>query len=104
MSFRKLVTMFALLLFVGGLMGYLKAGSIASLTVSSLFALSFLLCCWLLPQSRAVVPVAVLYLMLLLFFALRFWMTGSFFLPGLFFFVTIAFAFASLISYIRSKG
>lgn len=77
--------LYAILLFVGGFMGYLKAGSSMSLIASSLFSLGMLIAAalsWNLYRMGWVLA-AALASVLLIFFLYRFSLTYSFMPAGM---------------------
>lgn len=76
---KAIITSFSLLVFSGGVMGYIKAGSVASIVMSTLFALGYvmaLLAARYNEKSGFIISLC-LSVVLLLFFSYRFMATGS---------------------------
>jgi len=89
-----LISLYALLIFAGGLIGYFKAGSAASLTAGLIFgALIGSAAVFMRLGYRWGGRLALLYaLVLTLFFAFRFLKTGAFMPAGLMALVSLAVA------------
>jgi uncharacterized membrane protein (UPF0136 family) len=70
---------YALLLLIGGLIGYLKAGSTASLITSSSLAILMLICAALILRRNdfGLRFASLLTLIVLVFFSYRWWLTGA---------------------------
>ncbi|MSU21494.1 MAG: hypothetical protein EXS30_08865 [Pedosphaera sp.] len=78
------LSIYVALLIVGGLIGFLKAGSKASLIMSAAFAAMLALCQFLIPSM-----VSVLLVVLLIFFGMRFAKGRKFMPAGLMTIVTL---------------
>lgn len=95
---------FALLLIFGGFYGFIKAHSVMSLVISSIFGLSLLLCTLLIHKEK----IPALYIatscvcFLHIFFLYRFFKTFKFMPAGLFVLLTTALG-APLLSYLTKR-
>lgn len=84
MTASLLIALYALLLVVGGTVGWLKAGSVASLLVSGFFALGLLSSYYCPPlRSQRHWLTSALLLLLLAFFGMRWWVTAHLFPAGI---------------------
>lgn len=96
---------YSALLLLGGLIGYLKAGSIVSLAMSSTFAVLLILCAF--AMLRGLVTgyfgSAALSLILTLFFSVRFLMSYRFMPAGFMFIISLA-TFLALIFLKRNRA
>ncbi len=86
---------YAVLLFIGGLVGYATAGSIPSLIMGSVAALLFCICGVGMMQGRnpARVTALICALLLMAFFGYRFALTTRFFPGGFMAIASLLFAF-----------
>lgn len=86
MKFNSIFTfIYAAFVFIGGIIGYATAGSLASLAMGTLFGALLALCGNLMLKGKqyAYVTTIVISLVLLTFFAHRFIVTGKFMPAGL---------------------
>jgi uncharacterized membrane protein (UPF0136 family) len=76
---------FGILTIAGGVMGYAKAGSAASIIAGSISGLLLLIGAWLLPtnQVAGLALTLIVSLLLLIYFASKFMRTGAFMPAGL---------------------
>jgi uncharacterized membrane protein (UPF0136 family) len=76
---------FGILTIAGGVMGYAKAGSTASIIAGSISGILLLIGAWLLPtnQVAGLALTLIVSLLLLIYFASKFMRTGSFMPAGL---------------------
>lgn len=79
---------YIVLLLVGGLMGYLKAGSKVSLITATVFAAALALCVWG-PIPSGLWVAQVLQIMLVIVFAVRWAKTKKFMPAGLMLILTV---------------
>lgn len=79
------IWVYALLLLIGGLMGFIKANSLVSLLSSSIIALLFFVCGYFIRKGHATAYyfAAILTIFLLAFFGYRFALTHQFMPAGL---------------------
>lgn len=92
MRVTSLVTaIYGLLIFIGGIIGHVKAASCASLVMGILFGILLLASSYLLYRKQAVGAYATVFLLLLLdgFFTYRFLKTFRFFPSGFFMLLTL---------------
>lgn len=100
-----ITAIYGLLIFIGGIMGHVKAASTISLVMGILFGLLLLGASYLLYRKRAAGAYATICLLLLLdgFFTFRFLKTFRFFPSGLFTLLTLL-ALVLVILSLRKKG
>jgi uncharacterized membrane protein (UPF0136 family) len=106
MKRASLITaLYGLLVFIGGIMGHVKAASTVSLVMGILFGVLLLGASYLLYRKQASGAYAALCLLLLLdgFFTFRFLKTFRFFPSGLFALLTLL-ALVLLVLSLRKKG
>ena len=86
-----LVLLYGLLTFAGGVIGYFKAGSMASLLMGSGFGVLLLISAWAILEGKSVGRYAALVFAILLacFFSYRFLMTMAFMPAGMFALISI---------------
>jgi uncharacterized membrane protein (UPF0136 family) len=76
---------FGALTIVGGIMGYAKAGSTASIIAGSISGILLLIGAWLIPSNQVagLALTLIVSLLLLIYFALKFMRTSAFMPAGL---------------------
>jgi len=81
--FIIILSIYAIIVFAGGLVGYIVAGSAVSIAMSSIFALAFVVVISTLKNfpKQSFLTSAILTLILLTVFSMRFYSTQSF-MPG----------------------
>lgn len=79
------VVVYAILVFIGGLMGFLKANSLPSLIMSGSFAFLLLDCAYFIWRgyNKALIIAIGLQLLLLVFFCYRFYLSFKFMPAGM---------------------
>jgi uncharacterized membrane protein (UPF0136 family) len=103
MNLSSVITLsYAILLIIGGVMGYIKAGSFASLVMGTLFGCALLGCYWASYRQVSGSKTMTLALLGILtgFFGYRLAVTGSFFPAG----ALLALSIVAILVQLRGKN
>lgn len=107
MNFKTISTVvYAVLVGVGGVIGFAKAGSPASLAMGTLFSLLLLICAFAMYKQSVLAHFSAIVLTSLLgcFFAYRFFITGAFMPSGMMMILSIAMTVILCIKQKRSQA